>query len=94
MPADRDSLVNGLSGGALTRANVLERIADNEGFVRTRFNEAFVEMEYFGYLQRDPDASGYRFWLDKLNQFDGNFERADMVKAFITSGEYRARFAR
>jgi hypothetical protein len=30
--------------------------------------------------------------LDKLNQFNGNFEQADMVKAFIVSGEYRNRF--
>lgn len=37
---------------------------------------------------------GYHFWLDKLNLFDGNFERAEMVKAFIVSGEYRARFDR
>jgi hypothetical protein len=51
-------------------------------------------MEYFGYLRRDPDESGYQFWLNKLNQFGGNFEQAEMVKAFITSGEYRQRFAR
>jgi hypothetical protein len=52
----------------------------------------FVMMEYFGYLRRDPDEAGYRFWLNKLNQFGGNFEQAEMVKAFINSGEYRARF--
>jgi len=92
--SDRESLVNGLNAGTLSRANALEAIASNSNFARARFNEAFVEMEYFGYLRRDPDASGYQFWLDKLNQFDGNFERADMVKAFIDSGEYRARFAR
>ncbi len=57
-------------------------------------NEMFVMMQYFGYLRRDPDAAGYRFWLNKLNQFGGNFEQAEMVKAFIVSGEYRARFAR
>jgi hypothetical protein len=51
-------------------------------------------MEYFGYLRRDPDASGYGYWLDKLNQFDGNFERAEMVRAFIGFQEYRDRFAR
>ena len=58
-----------------------------------RSNETFVMMEYFGYLRRDPDASGYQFWLNKLNQFGGNFEQAEMVKAFIVSGEYRNRFA-
>jgi hypothetical protein len=52
----------------------------------------FVMMEYFGYLRRDPDASGYAFWLNKLNEFNGNFEQAEMVKAFIVSGEFRQRF--
>ncbi len=92
-PADRDSLVNGLSTGTLSRAAVLVQVANSETFARARFNEAFVMMEYFGYLRRDPDDSGYHFWLDKLNQFDGNFERAEMVKAFLVSSEYRARFA-
>jgi hypothetical protein len=49
-------------------------------------------MQYFGYLRRDPDALGYQFWLNKLNQFGGDFRRAEMVKAFIISGEYRSRF--
>ena len=48
-------------------------------------------MEYFGYLRRDPDAAGYAFWLGKLNQF-GNYLDAELVKAFITSPEYRSRF--
>jgi hypothetical protein len=93
-PTERDSLVSSLSGGALSRADVLQQIAANDNFAKARFNEAFVLMEYFGYLRRDPDAEGYRYWLGKLNQFDGNFERAEMVKAFISSGEYRGRFTR
>jgi len=61
-------------------------------------NRAFVLMEYFGYLRRNPDdppdnnLNGYNFWLNKLNQFNGNFVDAEMVKAFITSAEYRRRF--
>ena len=92
--AERDSLVGGLNAGTLSRAAVLQQVVNNENFARARFNEAFVMMEYFGYLRRDPDDSGLQFWLNKLNQFEGNFERAEMVKAFITSGEYRARFQR
>jgi hypothetical protein len=89
---DRDALVGGLNDGSLSRAAVLRSIVENEGFVNTKRNEMFVMMEYFGYLRRDPDDSGYQFWLNKLNRFDGNFERADMVKAFLVSGEYRERF--
>jgi len=89
---DREALVNALNSGSLTRATALRQMVENEGFVSAKRNQAFVMMEYFGYLRRDPDESGYQFWLNKLNQFGGNFERAEMVKAFINSGEYRQRF--
>ena len=85
-------------GGAPTsadlaaRARVLRRVAETPSFARAEFNAAFVLMQYFGYLRRDPDAEGYNFWLSKLNSFGGDFVRAEMVKAFITSTEYRVRF--
>jgi hypothetical protein len=37
------------------------------------------------------DYTGYDFWLGKLNQFNGNYIAAEMVKAFISSSEYRQR---
>ena len=55
-------------------------------------------MQFFGYLKRNPNDlpdnnyDGYNFWLGKLNQFGGDFAQAEMVKAFITSIEYKARF--
>ena len=36
--------------------------------------------------------AGYGFWLDKLIQFNGDFLKAEMVKAFLLSSEYRQRF--
>jgi Tol biopolymer transport system component len=82
------------------RARVLRRIADDSRLRELEKNKAFVLMEYFGYLRRNPfdppeatlDFQGYNFWLNKLNQFNGNFVNAEMVKAFIISGEYRHRF--
>jgi Divergent InlB B-repeat domain/Calx-beta domain/Viral BACON domain/Bacterial pre-peptidase C-terminal domain len=80
------------------RARVLRLVAENSTLSANEFNRAFVLMQFFGYLRRNPndpqdtDYSGYDFWLTKLNQFSGNFANADMVKAFITSGEYRQRF--
>lgn len=62
-----------------------------KAFYDSQFNAAFVQMEYFGYLLRDPDEAGFNFWLGKLNQF-GNFVDAQMVLAFILSPEYRSRF--
>lgn len=89
---DRNALVDGLNLVTKTRAAVLRQIVDNEGFTRAKANRMFVMMEYFGYLRRDPDDDGYQFWLTKLNQFGGNFEQAEMVRAFILSTEYRNRF--
>src|SRR5205823_10955119 len=80
------------------RARALRDVAENSILNQQEFNRAFVLMQYFGYLRRnpndpqDPDYSGYDFWLTKLNQFNGNFVNADMVKAFIVAGEYRNRF--
>jgi uncharacterized protein (TIGR03118 family) len=88
----RDALVAGLNGSTETRATVLRKIAESEEFSQNEFNRAFVLMEYFGYLRRDADAAGYNFWLNKLNAFNGNFVKAEMVKAFISSSEYRQRF--
>lgn len=96
--AERDTLVNELSSGVKNRAQVLRAVAEDAEFRAREFNRAFVLMQYFGYLRRNPndqpdtDLSGYNFWLQKLNQFGGNFEQAEMVKAFISSAEYRRRF--
>jgi uncharacterized protein (TIGR03118 family) len=90
--AFRDSLVAGLNAATETRASVLRKIAEAEEMQTREFNTAFVTMEYFGYLRRDPDAAGFNFWLNKLNAFNGNFINAEMVKAFINSSEYRQRF--
>ena len=99
-PTERDHLVSDLEAGAKTRAEVLRAAAENEQLAKQEFNRAFVLMQYFGYLRRNPndapeptlDFQGYNFWLNKLNQFNGDFAGAEMVKAFITSGEYRGRF--
>ncbi|MDQ1640013.1 MAG: hypothetical protein QOF62_3352 [Pyrinomonadaceae bacterium] len=90
--AFRNALVAGLNGSTETRATVLRKIAEADELQTREFNAAFVAMEYFGYLRRDPDTAGYNFWLNKLNAFNGNFINAEMVKAFILSSEYRQRF--
>jgi hypothetical protein len=96
--SERDQLVNGLTNQTMTRAQVVRAVAEDQDLSAAEFNRAFVLMQYFGYLRRDPnsgndtDYTGYDFWLTKLNQFNGNFTNADMVKAFIVSSEYRGRF--
>jgi hypothetical protein len=88
---------NGLSSANTpARAQVLLRVISAPDF--NQVNSAFVYMQYVGYLRRNPnelpdlDFAGYDFWLQKLNQFNGNFVEAEMVKAFVESAEYRSRF--
>jgi len=96
--AERDGLVADLKSAAKTRAQVLRAVAEHPSEVRRESNNAFVLMQYFGYLRRDPDSApdtnfnGYSFWLGKLSEFNGNYIQAEMVKAFLTSDEYRKRF--
>ena len=96
--SERDQLVTDLTGGAKSRAQVLRAVAEDQDLVNAEFNRAFVLMQYYGYLRRDPnsgqdtDYTGYDFWLTKLNQFNGNYINAEMVKAFISSIEYTNRF--
>ena len=88
------------TAGTKTRAQVLRALAEDSEFTAAQFNRAFVLMQYFGYLRRNPNDApdsnfdGYDFWLSKLNEFNGNYVAAELVKAFIRSGEYRARFGR
>ncbi len=105
LPADRQAAINEFGGGGTSadiaaRARALRDVAENPKLAQQEFNSAFVLMQYFGYLRRDPNASpepglnyaGYNFWLGKLNQFNGNYNDAEMVKAFLISSEYRQRF--
>ena len=98
---EQTNLVNILGGtpaDAAKRAQVLRAVAEDPDLKSAEFNKAFVLMQYFGYLRRNPsdppdsNFDGYNFWLAKLNQFNGDFVAAEMVKAFISSAEYRHRF--
>jgi hypothetical protein len=94
----RQAAINEFGGASNTadttaRARALRRVAENPSLQQRELNRAFVLMQYYGYMRRNPDDPqdtdfrGWKFWLDKLNQFNGNF-----VAAFITSTEYKNRF--
>ncbi|HEV7894110.1 MAG TPA: choice-of-anchor Q domain-containing protein [Pyrinomonadaceae bacterium] len=91
-PDVRTKLILELVTGHMTRAQVLRAVAEDEAVTGAHRNRAFVLTQYFGYLRRDPDDVGFNFWLKKLDDFKGDFVAAEMVKAFIDSGEYKARF--
>jgi hypothetical protein len=100
------------SGDTAGRAASLRSVAESNSVFQKQYNPAFVLMEYYGYLRRNPDDSpdnnfsGYDFWLNKLDQFSQpnedvrdeavafrRVDRAEMVRAFLLSAEYRQRFA-
>jgi hypothetical protein len=87
---ERQNLVDDLRNGK-TRGKALREVVEITDFRTREYNPAFVLMQYFGYLQRDPDQGGYDFWLNVLNNREPNNYRG-MVCSFITSREYQERF--
>jgi hypothetical protein len=102
---ERQAIISHFNGAANT-ADVAKRVeaildlTQDGNVIKAETNRAFVLMQYFGYLRRNPSDTpepgsnfdGYNFWLNKLNQFNGNYTNAEMVKAFLAAGEYRQRF--
>jgi hypothetical protein len=110
--AERDAAIDAYgSGGAAGRAAALRSVVESGTVFNAEYDSAFVLMQYYGYLRRNPDDapdnnfSGYDFWLSKLDsvsrpgedlrddaQAQARVRRAEMVRAFIESTEYRQRF--
>jgi predicted Zn-dependent protease len=88
--SNRDQLVNNLNTGAQTRAQVLRTIVESPAVEAKEFNPAYVAMQYFGYLKRDPEPEGFNAWLTYLNGHANDFRT--MVHGFVNSVEYRTRF--
>jgi hypothetical protein len=77
-----------LAAGTLTRAQVLRAVADSDEVGAREFDNAFVGMQYYGYLRRKPDYAGFRAWLGVLQAGDVR----TMVDGFLNSVEYKLRF--
>src|SRR6185295_3007524 len=106
--AEKQALVDGLTGGTETRASVLRKVVDGtvvisesdvqfmtpygHAFINQENRRMFVFMEYAAYLRRNPDTDGFLNWLGKLNLYNGDPFAAEMVRSFILSPEYRNRF--
>jgi subtilisin family serine protease len=88
----RVDLVSRLNAATLTRAQVVRAVAGSDEVSRAEFNSAFVSMQYFGYLRRDPDTQGFNDWLRTVNADPTGFR--SMVNGFVNSDEYRLRFGK
>ncbi len=95
LAGQRSALISKYNTGAnmdQSRAFALRDAIDSQAFVGGEYNAAFVSMQYFGYLRRDPDQGGYNFWLGIVNNASvANYY--SMVCAFLTSREYQERFS-
>jgi hypothetical protein len=87
--SNRQALVSSLEAGTLTRAQALRQIAESGEVYAKYYNQAFVVMEYFGYLRRDPDI----LYLNWISVLDANpADSRHMVEGFVDATEYRNRF--
>lgn len=86
----RDDLIGQLTAAAKTRADVVRAVVESQEVNRKEYNGAFVAMQYFGYLRRDPEKEGYQAWLRVINADPQ--DRRTMVNGFVNSTEYRLRF--
>lgn len=95
-------LVSDLTAGTKTRAQVLRAIAESTQVSDKFYKQAFVTMEYFGFLRRDPEdchgsadpsQCGYIFHNARFNLgFDPSDIENVIVRGFMESPEYINRF--
>jgi photosystem II stability/assembly factor-like uncharacterized protein len=85
---NRDFWIAALFNGTRTRATVLRDISESPEVYNKYYNQAFVVMQYFGYLRREPDA----LYLNWIAQLDATGDYRSMIDGFMNSPEYRARF--
>jgi subtilisin family serine protease len=85
-------LINRLNGvdGTLTRAQILAAIVQSDEVLNIEANNVFVAAQYYGYLRRKPDTTGFNNWISYLSAHPGDFRT--MVNGFVNSDEYRIRF--
>jgi hypothetical protein len=74
--SERSAAIAAYAGGDTAgRAAALRSVADSDSVYAAQYNPAFVLMQYFGYLRRNPDDppdtgfGGYDFWLAKMDSF-------------------------
>lgn len=99
---NQSQLVSDLTAGTKTRAQVLRIIAESPQVNDKFYKQAFVTMEYFGYLRRDPEVCvgssnpsqcGYIFHNERFKlTADKDFLENTIVRGFIESPEYINRF--
>ena len=76
------------------RLTLLAKLLADQSIADAFYNQIFVSTQYLAYLRRDPDDSGFSFWVTDLKNRplrDSTAARS-MVCAFLNSVEYQERF--
>lgn len=87
----RNELIKSLDSNQMSRQAALLRIVEDGSFFKREYNTAYVLMNFFGYLRRNPDdppdkdLSGLNFWRDNLDLW-GDYP--NISRAFVESIEY------
>ena len=95
----RQQLIDLMANGQFTAAQTVRAFIEQKIVWDTYFYRAFVAMQYFGYLHRDPEPAGYDDWVRVLTFGDaptgiqpGDYRH--LIFGFVYSVEYRERFGR
>ena len=91
----RQELINKMASGEFTAAQTLRAFIEQKAVFDAFFFKAFVAMQYFGYLNRDPEDAGYNDWVDVLTNGRNNIPPGDfrhLIFGFVWSVEYREKF--
>jgi uncharacterized protein (DUF1501 family) len=78
-----------LADGSATRADVMLDLSESpENQLRAKA-PVDVNMTYVGMLRREPEAEGFRYWVEKVR---GGVSVGELIKLFFMSDEYEKRF--
>ena len=95
----RQELIDRMANGQFTAAQTMRAFIEQKVVWDTYFYRAFVAMQYFGYLRRDPEPAGYDDWVRVLTSGDaptgiqpGDYRH--LIFGFVYSVEYRERFGK
>ena len=86
---NRDELIADLENDRRKRPDILRLVLDSPEVSQKFFNRAFVAMQFFGFLGRDPKPSEYE---QRLMTFETTGDYRQLIFDFIYSTEYRRRF--
>ena len=78
-----------LDANAMSRGQVMLGFSESDEYRISSIGKVFVTMMYVGMLRRAPEQAGFDFWVDYVNR--GN-PRLSLIRGFLASPEYRARF--